>query len=289
MHPDEQALTQAVLATPDDDTLRLILADWFEERGDPRGEFIRVQCELGNTVLCDTTGTPRFQSFLDDCDELGPCETFEDGPTGRCAYCNHAEICHHKVWDLRRRERQLWTPRNYVNWTPLFLHQGSGVGIASVEPGTVIVTGNGMQTYTFRRGFVERVRCELAMWRGETCRRCNGKGFIQTKFDATDLRSPYPRKIDGPMEHCHGPQIVRACPITRVECSDTPTTDRWFDGRVWANREGLDVLDGDLFNPLKGGNLLANNAVRIYASPSAANVALSDALIAWAKLPLPAG
>jgi len=37
---------QAILAAPDDDTPRLAYADWLEERGDPRGEFIRVQCEL---------------------------------------------------------------------------------------------------------------------------------------------------------------------------------------------------------------------------------------------------
>jgi uncharacterized protein (TIGR02996 family) len=37
---------QAILDDPDDDGLRLIYADWLEEHGDPRGEFIRVQCEL---------------------------------------------------------------------------------------------------------------------------------------------------------------------------------------------------------------------------------------------------
>jgi uncharacterized protein (TIGR02996 family) len=37
---------QHILAHPDDDAPRLIYADWLEERGDPRGEFIRVQCEL---------------------------------------------------------------------------------------------------------------------------------------------------------------------------------------------------------------------------------------------------
>src|SRR5262249_2503800 len=31
---------------PDDDTPRLVYADWLEERGDPRGEFIRLQCAL---------------------------------------------------------------------------------------------------------------------------------------------------------------------------------------------------------------------------------------------------
>lgn len=37
---------QEILAYPDDDVPRLVYADWLEERGDPRGQFIRVQCEL---------------------------------------------------------------------------------------------------------------------------------------------------------------------------------------------------------------------------------------------------
>src|SRR5579884_4103642 len=42
----ENAFLQAILENPADDTARLVYADWLEERGDPRGEFIRVQCEL---------------------------------------------------------------------------------------------------------------------------------------------------------------------------------------------------------------------------------------------------
>jgi uncharacterized protein (TIGR02996 family) len=34
----------AILESLEDDTPRLIYADWLEERGDPRGEFIRLQC-----------------------------------------------------------------------------------------------------------------------------------------------------------------------------------------------------------------------------------------------------
>ncbi len=42
----EQALLQAVLADPDDDAVRLVYADWFEDNGDPdRAEFIRLQLE----------------------------------------------------------------------------------------------------------------------------------------------------------------------------------------------------------------------------------------------------
>lgn len=35
-----------IVASPGDLTARLIYADWLEEQGDPRGEFIRIQCEL---------------------------------------------------------------------------------------------------------------------------------------------------------------------------------------------------------------------------------------------------
>ncbi|GIW82005.1 MAG: hypothetical protein KatS3mg105_3812 [Gemmatales bacterium] len=42
----EYGLLQAIIEDPDDDMPRLIYADWLEERGDARGEFIRVQCSL---------------------------------------------------------------------------------------------------------------------------------------------------------------------------------------------------------------------------------------------------
>jgi uncharacterized protein (TIGR02996 family) len=42
MH-DEQAFLQAIRAEPEADAPRLVYADWLEERGDPRGDFIRTQ------------------------------------------------------------------------------------------------------------------------------------------------------------------------------------------------------------------------------------------------------
>lgn len=51
MTPDNPFL-KALIAEPEDDTLRLAMADWFEENGDlPRGEFIRVQIELARGVV----------------------------------------------------------------------------------------------------------------------------------------------------------------------------------------------------------------------------------------------
>jgi uncharacterized protein (TIGR02996 family) len=44
------AFLRAIIANPDDDTPRLVYADWLDEYGDPaRAEFIRVQCELART------------------------------------------------------------------------------------------------------------------------------------------------------------------------------------------------------------------------------------------------
>src|SRR4051812_43685313 len=46
--PEERAFLDAVLETPDDEGIRLIFADWLEERSDPFGEFIRLQCQLAS-------------------------------------------------------------------------------------------------------------------------------------------------------------------------------------------------------------------------------------------------
>ena len=41
------ALLRAVCESPDDDTPRLVLADWLEENGEPeRAEFIRIGVEI---------------------------------------------------------------------------------------------------------------------------------------------------------------------------------------------------------------------------------------------------
>lgn len=44
--PSTSAFLQAILAAPEQDAPRLVYADWLEERGDPRGEFIRLQVAL---------------------------------------------------------------------------------------------------------------------------------------------------------------------------------------------------------------------------------------------------
>jgi uncharacterized protein (TIGR02996 family) len=50
---DQAAILAAIRDDPDDDAPRLIFADWLEEHDDPRGEFIRVQCELARLPYDD--------------------------------------------------------------------------------------------------------------------------------------------------------------------------------------------------------------------------------------------
>jgi uncharacterized protein (TIGR02996 family) len=74
---NDDVFLQAILLNPDDESLRLIYADWLEERGDPRGEFIRVQCTLAKLVDGDPRRTPlqsREQHLLNKHGEewLGP-------------------------------------------------------------------------------------------------------------------------------------------------------------------------------------------------------------------------
>jgi uncharacterized protein (TIGR02996 family) len=44
--PTPEHLLADVLARPEDNTVRLVYADWLMQRGDPRGELISVQCAL---------------------------------------------------------------------------------------------------------------------------------------------------------------------------------------------------------------------------------------------------
>ena len=46
MQTEAEAFLQRIRAYPDDDAPRLVFADWLDEQGDPRGDFIRVQVAL---------------------------------------------------------------------------------------------------------------------------------------------------------------------------------------------------------------------------------------------------
>src|SRR5262245_49827440 len=63
----------AIRAAPADDGPRLVYADWLEERGDPRGEFIRLQCEhahLGEDDPRQPARAARVELLLHDHGEV---------------------------------------------------------------------------------------------------------------------------------------------------------------------------------------------------------------------------
>jgi uncharacterized protein (TIGR02996 family) len=57
--PEALALLHDVKENPDDDGLRLVLADWLEDHGDARAELIRVQVELAKLKRLD----PRWKEL----------------------------------------------------------------------------------------------------------------------------------------------------------------------------------------------------------------------------------
>ena len=131
---------------PEDDTPRLIFADWLEDHGEPeRAEFIRVQCELAawNRECC--------------------CHIFESKPgntTPQCANCFDRET-------MSRRERGLLRgvsssfKLNVCEWVPgwwvtgsMFFEDGS---VDFVKPFSDRVK---LCAY-FRRGFVASISLTL--------------------------------------------------------------------------------------------------------------------------------
>jgi uncharacterized protein (TIGR02996 family) len=50
----EAAFLQDIVNNPDDETVRLIYADWLTEQGNPRGEFIRIQMQLAHWAADST-------------------------------------------------------------------------------------------------------------------------------------------------------------------------------------------------------------------------------------------
>src|SRR5947209_4317685 len=50
--PEVIAFLRDAKENPEDDTPRMILADWLEDRGDPRGEFLRLDMELAARGVC---------------------------------------------------------------------------------------------------------------------------------------------------------------------------------------------------------------------------------------------
>jgi uncharacterized protein (TIGR02996 family) len=148
---DHAAFLAAIVAAPDDDLPRLVLADWLDEHGQPaRAEFIRVQCEIARTEnfpgerFC-TRANAQLRTGVKDC------------VSSKCPSCK-----------LRRRQWALWR-RHGCDW------QGEVIKIV-IEPAVrdALETGVPMNDHwtmpprigpvEFRRGFPSDLSCTWETW-----------------------------------------------------------------------------------------------------------------------------
>jgi uncharacterized protein (TIGR02996 family) len=75
---DGDSLLKSILAHPDDDTVRLVYADWLEENEEEaRAEFIRVQVEITkpHPIVCDRCGNKLVRQPMSSVPDLSRCLT----------------------------------------------------------------------------------------------------------------------------------------------------------------------------------------------------------------------
>jgi uncharacterized protein (TIGR02996 family) len=136
---DGEALLRAIRADPGDDLARLAYADWLDETGqdEARAEFIRTQIALAKL----------------DAEGHGHGHPMPKGHIGGqmasafCTKCDDHQWMTHRDTLLRHQHEQRWAADAFagmIHWRP-------------DNPDVV-------HEWTFGRGFIESVRCPLAVW-----------------------------------------------------------------------------------------------------------------------------
>ena len=126
-HPDWPAFLAAIIAEPDDDTPRLVAADFLEENGAAdRAAFIRIQIALVNG---------------------------QRPPQGH----RPVDCCPPEAEELKRRERAYLDLRS--TYAPVWAAEECAELVRGAPS-----TGAGADRLVWRRGFVERVYCTVSEW-----------------------------------------------------------------------------------------------------------------------------
>jgi uncharacterized protein (TIGR02996 family) len=68
---EDEAFLRAILANPGDAALRLVYADFLEERGDQRAEYLRLEARLAAIPVSETAGL-EVRRLMVDLPELEP-------------------------------------------------------------------------------------------------------------------------------------------------------------------------------------------------------------------------
>lgn len=208
MTTDELALLAAVLAAPDNDLPRKILADYWQEHGqEERAEFVRVQCELAGLP-----GDPSTPHPLDNLVEL------------------------ERKRHLRRRERELLSWGNADAWFCGTLFKLVNVrhdAVINVHVADMPENSPNAADLTVHRGFIEAVALPLAAFVGGPCRRCGGTGVL------VDRRMIQP--IETPCYTCRGDRDYRTPGIAPALFASQPVVEvRLTDQEPWPGYGGFE-------------------------------------------------
>src|SRR5271168_4564759 len=60
---EDRAFVLAILEKPDDDARKLVYADWLEERGDPRAEYLRLMMKVRQERIVSPEQRQRHQEL----------------------------------------------------------------------------------------------------------------------------------------------------------------------------------------------------------------------------------
>jgi uncharacterized protein (TIGR02996 family) len=244
----DDAFLRQILAHPFDDGPRLVYADRLDERGDPRGEFIRTQIILAANPGLEhcTEASANWCPTCGDC----RCPEPEESKCDEACPLHRPDSPHGEYEALRRRERELWL----ANWEPWTEGVRSVLRPLSYGPDSCTLPDLSQAQWEFRRGLVESVTLTAAQFFGGPCEQCGGGGCVLNEeaaaYDEQIGRHPMVSPAM-PCPACRDPEtgestghiegvvaaLFRAAPVTEVRLSDREPL-RIFDG--WGFSRGSD-------------------------------------------------
>lgn len=146
MDYSEEDMLRAVLAHPEDDAPRLIMADWYSDNGqEERGEFIRIQCELAT------------RKYI-------PAHDHRNRPCKACQFLSRRSKLLKREEELRERWARHWVlPLAKVFYPDTKLIEDGNYsqhGNRAAGAGVKNILDSPQVTWEFKRGYVDSIRLD---------------------------------------------------------------------------------------------------------------------------------
>lgn len=217
---DRAAFLAAVRAAPDDDTARLVFADWLDESGDPQGACDQRLAALTRAVCAAPADDGPRLAYAAVCDQYGRHD--------RAEFIRIQLATDARFFGGCARERELL---DALHPTGLCRNQTAWAG-----PAASLARYGDPAPYTFSRGFVSGITCRAGDWvrhadaiawrpgRRRGCPWCNGQKVVGALARPT-------RYV--PCPACRGagdtpvPFAPTAMPVERVRLTG------WSDPGLW--------------------------------------------------------